>query len=1020
MKYASILLFALIGILTSQLIAATTGKISGVIVDEATGEALPGVNLVVVGTTLGAVSDLDGFYVILNVPPGECNIKATLLGYSAYLVNNVRVQMDLTTRLDMKMKAQAIEGEEVTVEAKRPVVVPDISSSQANLGIDQVEALPIVSVASVVGLQAGIRGMEIRGGSIDQTAFVVNGITLRDERDNSPYTGISFTAVDEIQVQTGGFNAEFGNIRSGIVNVITKEGKKDRYTFGMISRYSPAAFKHFGPSPNAKNTFWIRPYVDEAVCWTGTQNGNWDDYTQKQYPVFEGWYSVSQKTLKDEDPNNDLTPEGAQKLFLWQHRRQLDIKEPDYDFDASFGGPVPLVGDRLGGMRFLASYRTAQEMYLIPLSKDGYRDYNAQLKLTSDLKANMKLMVEGIVGRATGTNNNNAGAPGLFRSAEGIASNLSQVSYIDTRMFCTDYWAPSAILRNSIAAKLTHMLNPSTFYEASIQRFESEYDTNPGRARDTSKVYLFGNNYWVDEAPFGFQPNPSTGIAGGDGGGMRMGVGMSNSRDSSRVTVYTGRFDITSQLNRYNNVKAGVEFVYTDNNVNYASVDKFLQSGRSQSKWHTFPKRGALFIQDKLEFEGMVANVGLRFDYSHAGGEWYSYDKFTQAFSAQNSLGVDTLLSKTETKRIYNLSPRLGVAFPISVNSKLFFNYGHFRQMPLPDDLYLFRRFSDNNAVSRLGNPNNPLPKTVAYELGYEQNLLDQFLIRASGYYKDISLQSRLVRYKSRDNKVNYVVTEPNNYQDIRGFELTLDKNRGGWVQGFLNYTYQVSTSGNFKFDQYSENPAVQRTYEREYRNNYQSKPIPRPYARANVYFFTPSDFGPRLAKNYLLGDLHLNVLADWRAGYYFTWAGGGSIPGISNNVQWRDYYNVNLRFSKTIKVAGVELQFFADVNNVFNFKYMTQYGFYNGNDYNAYMKSLHLPKDIGDKLGYGNIPGNDRPGDYRTVPYEPYDPNDPDKAHQKRVLETKAYIDMPNLEYFTFLNPRDIYWGIKVNFDIH
>jgi len=82
-------------------------------------------------------------------------------------------------------------------------------------------------------------------------------------------------------------------------------------------------------------------------------------------------------------------------------------------------------------------------------------------------------------------------------------------------------------------------------------------------------------------------------------------------------------------------------------------------------------------------------------------------------------------------------------------------------------------------------------------------------------------------------------------------------------------------------------------------------------------------------------------------------------------------------------------------------------------------MQSLNLPKEIGDKLGYGNIPGNDRPGDYRTVPYEPYDPNDPDKERQKRILDSKAYIDMPNMEYFTFLNPRDIFFGIKLNWDI-
>jgi len=234
----------------------------------------------------------------------------------------------------------------------------------------------------------------------------------------------------------------------------------------------------------------------------------------------------------------------------------------------------------------------------------------------------------------------------------------------------------------------------------------------------------------------------------------------------------------------------------------------------------------------------MIANVGLRLDYSHAGGSWYVYDVYNNAFSAERSLGLDTLLEKESTERLFNVSPRLGIAFPITENSKLYFNYGHFRQLPTPENLFLVRRFSDTNAVTRLANPNLPLPKTVAYELGYEQNLADQFLVRVAGYYKDIALQSRLVTYLSRDNKVNYSVTEPNNYQDIRGFELTFNKNRGNWLQGFVNYTYQVQTAGNFAFSQYFQNPAEQRRYERETRSNYQENRCRSPMrARTSTFF---------------------------------------------------------------------------------------------------------------------------------------------------------------------------------------
>jgi hypothetical protein len=1016
-------------ILSVQFIfAGTTGKIAGTIADADNGEPLPGVNVILEGTTIGAATDINGYYVILNVPPGTYNLKATFIGYAAARVTNVVVKIDLTTNIDIKLRPEILQGEEIVLVAERPVVVKDISASQANLNIEEIKSLPVVSVASVVGLQAGVRGLEIRGGDANQTAFMVNGITLRDERNNTPYTAISFTAIEEINIQTGGFNAEYGNIRSGLINVVTKEGKRDRYTLSVLTRYSPATQKHFGPSPNDPNSYWIRPYVDDAVAWTGTQNGAWDEYTQKQYQEFEGWNSIAIKTLKDNDPTNDLTPEAAQRLFLWQHRRNLDIVDPDYDFDMSVGGPMPVVSELLGNMRFWASYRTTQEMYVIPLSKDGYRDYAGQLKVTADIGSGMKLIVEGIRGRSTGTNNNNAGLPGIFRSPESIGEVMNRVSFIDTRIFATDYWAPTAITRTSLGAKFTHVLSPSTFYEATLSRFASSYETHPGRGRDTSRVFLFGNNYYVDEGPFGFEPRPAFGI----GSGMRSGVGMSNSRDSSEVAVYSAKIDFSSQLGRFNQIKTGVELVYTDNNVNYASVDQFLPSGRSRSQWHTFPKRGAFYIQDKLEFQGMIANLGLRLDYSHAGGQWYVYDPYSNAFSSARSLGLDTLLQKEPTKRIFNLSPRLGVAFPITVNSKLYFNYGHFRQLPLPENLYLVRRFTDNNLVTRLANPNNPLPKTVAYELGYEQNIADQFLVRLAGYYKDVSLQSRLVRYTSRDlSTVNYQVTEPNNYEDIRGFELTVTKNRGNWVQGFVNYTFQVNTSGNFGYNEYSANTARQREIERDTRTQaQQQKPLARPYARANIYLFSPSAFGPQLAGFHPLADIRLNILGAWRSGFHFTWAGGGSIPGISNNVQWRDTYSVDLRMSKTIKVSTANIQFFMDINNVFNFKQMTATynpltgggsigtGFVDAKDYEAYMKSLHLPKEIGDPLGYGNIPGNDRPGDYRTGPYIPWDPN-ADEATKEKWRKNKSYIDMPNQAFLTFLNPRDVFFGVNVTFDV-
>jgi hypothetical protein len=1073
MKATNILSVLAFLLSATVLFAGTTGKITGVVTDAKTGEKLVSANIIIEGTTSGAATNLDGYFVILNVPSGTYRLKASLLGFTTATIVDVRVVIDQTTEVSIALNEASLTTQEVVIVAQRPVVQKDVSSSQTNLNFKEFQNLPSVqTITNVMGLQAGIQinqvtgDLVIRGGGGDQTAFMLDGNILRDERNNKSYLGISLSSVEDIQIQTGGFNAEYGNIRSGIVNVVTKEGNTPHYTAGVIARYHEPNQKHFGPSPNDRNSYWIRPYVDPDVAWTGTgkdyQAGAWSKFLRDQYPYFEGWNSISQKTFLDENPNNDLTPEAAQQLFLWQHRRVVDITKPDYDVDASFGGPVPF-GELLGNLRFFASYRTQTTQYLTPLSKEAYGDYNAQLKVTSDVSKGMKLMVEGLTGKSTGTNDNNAGNAGIFTSPQSIGDQLNRVSYIDARIFAPDYWAPTEITRNMVGGKFTHVLSPSTFYEVSSNIFATKYSTNPGRSRDLTKKYIFGNADSVDEGPYGFTPDPSFGI----GGDFRMAVGFSNSRDSSKVSVWTNRFDFTSQFDRFNQLKAGLEFIYVDNNVNYASVDLFLPTGRSTSVWHTYPKRAAVYIQDKLEYEGMVANLGLRLDYSYAGGYWYSYDPYDKALAGDKSLGLDTLLQHRPTKKILNLSPRLGISFPVTENSKLYFNYGHFYSMPTPENLFLIRRYSDNNKVARLANPNNPLPKTVAYELGYEQNLFDQFLFHLAGYYKNVTDQSRLTTYSNKNGKVDYQVSEPTSYEDIRGFEISLTKNRGEWIAGFVNYTYQVSTAGGYGFVHFYESLSQNRDYQTNRTNIendiYQSKPVPRPYARANVDFFTPKDFGPNFGFVNPLGEWRVSLLGNYQAGRYFTWAGGGNtaIQGLQYNVQYKDFYNLDLRITKTFDLKVANLEVFMDVANLLNLKYFTEYGFKDGNDFDAYMKSLHLPADIGDRLQYGNIPGDDRPGEYRefdvgyvpmpsmrntatvtdpvtgaiyydlsTGKYMKYENSQWVQANTYRkangmeitidqVLKDKMYIDMPNLNYFTFLNPRSIFWGMRISFDI-
>lgn len=1041
-----LLLFAFL--LFAGSVLAQTGRLEGTVTDENTGEPLIGVNIFIEELGIGAATNLDGYFSIINVRAGTYTVRVSYIGYSTIRIDDVRININQTTTLNFTMREEVFAGSEVVVVAERPVIQRDVGASRINLDAEEIRSLPVQSVNQIVGLQAGIQGLSVRGGATQEVSFNLNGLSLRDERSNTPFTAISITSISEIQVQSGGFSAEYGDVQSGIVNVVTREGSRDRYNFDIYYSHNPPTKKHFGPRINDPNSFWIRPFVDPEVAMTGTSA--WDPWTARQYPSFEGWIAISEASLSNPDPTRHLTPEAAQQIFLWQHRKDMAISEPDFTLDFGFGGPVPVISDRLGNLRFWASHRRSQSMYIIPLSRDRYETTTTNIKITSDVGRGMRLSIDAMLGGESGTNSNNVGNPGIFVSSIGIADNVRQsASFGDSRIFSSDYFAPTRVDYRLVGAKFTHSVNSNSFYEVTAQYFGTQYDTNPGRLRDTTTVRTFGNGFPVNEAPFGFWPQPAAGI----GSGMRMGVGMSNSRDSSYVGMYSIKFDYTNQYNRFNQLKTGGQFVMTDSRVNYASVDEFLLSGRSATVWNNNPIRGAVYAQNKFEYEGIVAEVGLRLDYSNANTQWIVFDTFDERFSTELPGELEEFFDTERTDPQWTLSPRLAVSFPITVNSKLYFNYGHFRLMPSPDNLYRIERFLEDQSINRVSNPNLALRQTVSYELGYEHALSSMFLLRLAGYYQDVSNLPTNVAFRDQTGGILYNTTSADGYRDSRGFEITLRKAQGRFVQGFVNYTYNVVSSGRFGFTNIYLNSKDQREFERNVAANPQARPVARPFARANLDFFTPMNFGPQLGGFRPLEDWRISLLGSWQAGQYITWAGGGSIPGIQNNLQFKDFYNVDMRFSRTVRPFDLAVNLFVDVSNVLNTRRLSTAGFTDGEDMNNYYRSLHLPASKLEPLrgSYLSVPGNDRPGSYRRpgVEFQPivavntlnsvtnphqrplyfsyetesyYQFRDgafvpADQEFVRQVLRDKAYIDMPNLETFHFFNPRNVTFGVRITF---
>ncbi len=1027
--------------------AGVTGKISGRITDGSTGEPLIGANVLLENTYLGAATDIDGRFFILNIPPGEYVLVVSMIGYTKTTVTDIRVEIDLTTIIDVAMDFEVLIGEGITVVAEAKIIKMDVAASQLSVTSDEIEELPFTSLGAIVGLKAGITSdMEIRGGDADETMLMVDGMVLRDERDNSPITGIPLSAVKEVSIQTGGFGAEYHNVRSGIVNVVTKEGDPNKYGATITYKYSPPAAKHFGSSVYDPNSYWLLPYTVDSVAWFGTNNAGWDDYTIQKYSEFDGgWVGISERLLTDDDPTNDLTPQAVKQLFMWHHRKDGFIRDPDYNIDLGFGGPIPFVSPMLGNLRFYYSYTKNQDMYLMPLSTDGVNKQNNMLKITSDISNKTKFSLTGFWGDMQATNLSRSGGVSYINTITEVAQQIDRTGFtIPWRIFTNDYYSRTDRSHWSAAAQLSHIINLKSFFEIQVKQLKKTYLTGPGPDRDTTLTEIFPG-YFVDEAPFGYETEFLSSVDGG----LTMGGPISTSRDSTEVKTTSFKFGYTNQFNAHNQVSTGFELVLHDLHMQFGSINYVLPEGNLWNDYKRNPYRMMVYLQDKIEFKGLITTLGLNIDYSDPNGKWFEFEPYDNDF---NSIEEDSIWNSdylVEADPVITISPRVGISHPITETSRLYFNYGHFNQSPTTEALYRVQRNSVGS-ISYLGDPSLIPARTISYELGFDQAINDQFLVHVSAYYKDVSRQQDWTRYISQNGKVNFRQLTSNSYSDTRGFEVELNKSRGHWYRGMINYEYRVSSSGYFNLGEYNENPSDQLTYESE--NRYQDKPIPKPRMKGYLDLFTPYKFGPGILGQYFLGDWHMNFIGRWTSGGWFTY-NPNRVSGITNNLQWKDYINLDLKVSKVFSYNSFSVKFFLDIFNVLNIKRFSTESFSDAHDYDYYMQSLHLQQKVGEKLGYGNIPGDDQPGDVRErgVDFVPivsvtahentlspseieiyYDQTTKEyyeysadgtwsivpNGRMNDILDTKAYIDMPDQTFFTFLRPRDVFLGINFSYN--
>jgi len=993
--------------LYSVAMAGISGKISGIISEAETGDPLPGVNIYISELQIGAVTNINGHYVILNVPPDEYTLNIEIIGYARVTVQNVHVLIDQTTSINSEMHLETLGFDEITVTAEREYVEIDVTSSKINISNDIIEKMPVSSIDNVIGLQAGVKGLSVRGSSSTQTGVFIDGFLQNDERSFSPITTTSLLGVSDIQVQSGGFNAEYGNIRSGVINIVNKEGRSDRFHGSVAVYYRPPKPKHFGISVFDPDSYFMRPYLDTAVCWTGTNNGAWDDYTEGQYPAFDGWNVVSAVTLKDGDPDNDLTPEQAQRIYKWEHRRQGDINDPDRTFDIALGGPIIGVG-REYNPRFFLTHYNEESMFIFPLSSDRFLATNTRLKVNMDVSSKLGLTFISTYSETKSVSPYNwtTTPTGYVLKSDQSVANLLNSSSGNSVIYMPGYYSPTTIYRSGFGIKLTHMLGPDRFYEALVHYSTSFYKTYQTAIRDTAKTNEIFDGYSADEAPFGYWGYGVTGIDG-----MGMGGWMNIGRDRSKIHTLSGKFDYSAQINPFNQIKTGIELISNRLNIFSYASNPGMSTWNRDLIYDVNPNRLSLYIQDKLEFEGFIANVGLRSELSNSNTVVYTLDPYDKNLSQGAGGGIEDSVSTKDSKIQFSLQPRIGVSFPITKSSKLFFNYGHLYSEPASQYRFGIQRES-NDLVTNLGNPNLLYEKTIAYELGYSQSFYDYYLLNLTAYYKDVTNQIGTISYQNLNQSVKYNKAANNNYEDIRGFELVFEKVRGEYITGFINYTYLVKSSGYFGFTDFYEDPNLQR--EADIVNPEQSKPHAQPYVNSVINFTTPENFGPRVTGIRPFSKWIVSALFYYETGAYTTYNPSNK-PGIIDNVQWKDQWNLNMRITKSVNVNNVKMRWYVDISNLTNNKYLNSAGFSDNYDYINYMESLRFSWEKGSEKGADRI-GENRDHD---VPYQPFNPVDADNLtpEEQKILDTKAYIDMPNLQSVSFLNPRDIVFGITMEF---
>ncbi|MCX6136657.1 MAG: TonB-dependent receptor, partial [Ignavibacteriales bacterium] len=667
--------------------------------------------------------------------------------------------------------------------------------------------------------------------------YMIDGIPTRDPLVGGMGTQLDKYAIQELQVLTGGFSAEYGQALSGVVNIVTKEGGTQyvgrvEYETGQLNE-SP-----YHSADALANDYMGRVRSDSIAPRTDGKG-------------------VINKSLPSAYKAQTL--EGTQLLF------------PEINMlgqvSLMASGPMPMIP----AIKFFATARYENALSQLPWGYNKERETNGKLSYTlSDWKVSLA-------------------DRRLWRKYK---------TYSHTWKYVPDGYGEreEQTWRDNITANyFPNNVTNLTFNLSYNSRYSLRY--TPGKTAVFMGDTLYSSNFVRNT------------------GNQFIQTGDLGDYSKNLLKTLIVKTDLASQMDRYNLLKVGVEF--TSHDIDRLAYQQPWKGGTwAYEKFHKYPIEGAAYVQDKIEFNAFIVNIGARLDYVDVNDMQWP-DPATPGGYQNDTTKRWVVTKELESNAKFQISPRLGIAFPITDRTVFYTSYGHFFQRADYLEMYSLRDPSITNAL--VGNPAIEPQRTVAFEFGVKQQIGNLYALEIGAYFKDITNLVGSTYHIAFPYR--YTIYDNSNYGKVNGVDVTLTKRMSDYVGGSFTYTYSVAkgnesdpTEGWADFRGSNAFLRPKRVFYLDFDRRHVFSGL--------VNFVLPSEFGPEFFGIRPFEQFTANFVVQLASGLPYTpnpSEEGDQLLVEKNSGRKRGTAQVDVRVERWFKLIDMKLSFYLKVANVFD-----------------------------------------------------------------------------------------------------